>query len=48
VFTELRDQRVELELMLLKPNMILAGYSAPQQPAVEEVARAMASSTSRQ
>src|SRR5437879_3019580 len=31
VFTELRDQRVEFEGMLLKPNMVLAGYDAPQQ-----------------
>jgi fructose-bisphosphate aldolase, class I len=40
VFTELRDQRVELEGMLLKPNMVLAGYDAPQQASVEDVARA--------
>ena len=26
VFTELRDQRVQLEGMLLKPNMVLSGY----------------------
>ena len=39
VFTELRDQRVELEGMLLKPNMVLSGYDAPQQATVEEVAR---------
>jgi fructose-bisphosphate aldolase, class I len=38
VFTELRDQRVELEGMLLKPNMVLAGYDASQQAGVEEVA----------
>jgi fructose-bisphosphate aldolase class I len=38
VFTELRDQRVELEGMLLKPNMVLAGYDSPQQASVEEVA----------
>ena len=29
VFTELRDQRVEFEGMLLKPNMVLSGYDAP-------------------
>ena len=40
VFTELRDQRVELEGLLLKPNMVLAGYDAPQQASVEEVAAA--------
>src|SRR4029453_13946150 len=26
VFTELRDQRIEPEGMLLKPNMVLSGY----------------------
>jgi fructose-bisphosphate aldolase class I len=40
VFTELRDQRVEFEGMLLKPNMVLAGYDAPKQASVEEVAAA--------
>jgi fructose-bisphosphate aldolase class I len=40
VFTELRDQRVEFEGMLLKPNMVLAGYDAPKQATVEEVAAA--------
>ena len=39
VFTELRDQRVELEGMLLKPNMILSGYDCPAQAGDEEVAR---------
>ena len=38
VFTELRDQRVELEGMLLKPNMVLSGYECPVQADVEEVA----------
>jgi fructose-bisphosphate aldolase class I len=38
VFTELRDQRVEFEGMLLKPNMVLAGYDAPKQASVREVA----------
>ena len=40
VFTELRDQRVELEGMLLKPNMVLAGYDASEQAGVAEVAEA--------
>src|SRR4051795_13390850 len=39
VFTELRDQRVEFEGMLLKPNMVLSGYDAPQQASPDEVAR---------
>jgi fructose-bisphosphate aldolase class I len=39
VFTELRDQRVEFEGMLLKPNMVLSGYEAPQQASPDEVAR---------
>jgi fructose-bisphosphate aldolase, class I len=38
VFTELRDQRVELEGMLLKPNMVLAGYESSQPAGVQEVA----------
>jgi fructose-bisphosphate aldolase class I len=38
VFTELRDQRVHFEQMLLKPNMVLSGYSASQQASHEEVA----------
>ncbi len=40
VFTELHDQRVALEGMLLKPNMVLAGYDCPQQASVEEAAAA--------
>jgi len=39
VFTELRDQRVELEGMLLKPNMVLSGYDAAEQASIEDVAR---------
>jgi fructose-bisphosphate aldolase, class I len=31
VFTELYDQRVAREGMLLKPNMVLSGYDAPEQ-----------------
>jgi fructose-bisphosphate aldolase class I len=38
VFGELRAQRVQLEGMLLKPNMVLAGYDCPDQPGDEEVA----------
>src|SRR5919198_2448975 len=38
VFTELHDQRVELEGMLLKPNMVLSGYDAPDQAPVDEIA----------
>ena len=38
VFTELRDQRVQPEGMLLKPNMVLSGYSASTQADHEEVA----------
>jgi fructose-bisphosphate aldolase class I len=38
VFTELHDQRVELEGMLLKPNMVLSGYECPEQASDDEVA----------
>ncbi len=38
VFDELARQRVALEGMVLKPNMVLAGYESPQQPDHEEVA----------
>ena len=38
VFTELRDQRVEPEGMLLKPNMVLSGYDASEQAGHEQVA----------
>ena len=38
VFGELRIQRVELEGMLLKPNMVLAGYECSEQPGDDEVA----------
>jgi len=37
VFTELFDQRVELEGILLKPNMVLSGYDAAQRADAEEV-----------
>ena len=38
VFTELRDQRVHPEGMLLKPNMVLSGYDHPDQASHEHVA----------
>jgi fructose-bisphosphate aldolase, class I len=38
VFTELRDQRVAPEGMLLKPNMVLPGYDSGRQASPEEVA----------
>jgi len=38
VFAELRAQRVSFEGMLLKPNMVLAGYECPDQPDDEEIA----------
>jgi fructose-bisphosphate aldolase class I len=38
VFTELRDQRVHYEQMLLKPNMVLSGYDYPEQASHDEVA----------
>ncbi len=40
LFTELHDQRVELTGTLLKPNMVLSGYSASSRAGVEEVAQA--------
>ena len=38
VFTELRDQRVHPEGILLKPNMVLSGYECSEQVSHEEVA----------
>ena len=38
VFAELREQRVLFEGMLLKPNMVLAGYECSEQPGDDEVA----------
>ncbi|MHB8468487.1 MAG: class I fructose-bisphosphate aldolase [Gaiellaceae bacterium] len=38
LYTELYDQRVDVEGTLLKPNMVLSGYSAPQRAGVGEVA----------
>jgi fructose-bisphosphate aldolase, class I len=40
VFAELWKQRVVLERMLLKPNMVLAGKACPKQASVHEVAEA--------
>ena len=40
VFTELHDQRVDLEGMLLKPNMVLSGYDSPDQADADDVADA--------
>src|SRR6476620_1384744 len=38
VFTELRDQRIHFEQMLLKPNMVLSGYDASEQASDDEIA----------
>jgi fructose-bisphosphate aldolase class I len=38
VFGELLDQRVVLQGIVLKPNMVLAGYECPAQAGVDEVA----------
>ncbi|MEE9480182.1 MAG: class I fructose-bisphosphate aldolase [Kiloniellales bacterium] len=38
VFAELSIQEIELEGMLLKPNMVLSGKDCPEQAGVEEVA----------
>ncbi len=40
VFRELYAQRVSLECMILKPNMVLPGSTCPKQGTVEEVADA--------
>jgi fructose-bisphosphate aldolase class I len=40
VFTQLYTQRVMLEGMLLKPNMVLPGLECPKQESVDEVADA--------
>ena len=40
VFQQLYNQRVELEGMLLKPNMILPGLDCPEQPSADEVSDA--------
>ncbi|MGH2984768.1 MAG: class I fructose-bisphosphate aldolase [Solirubrobacterales bacterium] len=38
VFGQLADQRVRLEGIVLKPNMLLSGYDCPEQASVAEVA----------
>ena len=38
VFTELRDQRIQPEGILLKPNMVLPGYDGAAQASDEEIA----------
>jgi fructose-bisphosphate aldolase, class I len=38
VFAQLAEQRVLLEGVVLKPNMLLSGYNCPEQARVEEVA----------
>ena len=38
VFYQLLAQRVPLEQILLKPNMVLSGYECPQQASVQQVA----------
>jgi fructose-bisphosphate aldolase class I len=38
VFTELRDQRIHPEGILLKPNMVLSGYDASDRASADEVA----------
>ena len=38
VFRALFEQRVPLEQILLKPNMVLSGYSCPQKASVQQVA----------
>jgi fructose-bisphosphate aldolase class I len=38
LFQELTEQRVALEGMILKPNMVLSGLECPRQASVEEVA----------
>jgi fructose-bisphosphate aldolase class I len=38
VYTELHDQRVQLEGTLLKPNMVLSGYDASERADVQQVA----------
>ena len=40
VFNQLYTQRVTLEGMILKPNMVLPGLTCPKQEAVDEVADA--------
>ncbi len=39
VFNELHTQRIQLECLILKPNMILPGNTCPDQSTLEEVAQ---------
>ena len=39
-FAELKEQRIDLEGMVLKPNMVLSGADAEERADAEEVARA--------
>jgi fructose-bisphosphate aldolase class I len=38
LYTELHDQRIDLEGTILKPNMVLSGYDAAERAGIEEVA----------
>jgi fructose-bisphosphate aldolase class I len=38
VFEQLAEQRVCLEGIILKPNMVLSGYASPEQAGIQEVA----------
>ncbi len=38
LYTELFDQRIDIEGTLLKPNMVLSGYDASQRASIDEVA----------
>jgi fructose-bisphosphate aldolase class I len=40
LYTELFDQRIDVEGTLLKPNMVLSGYEASERAGVEEVGAA--------
>ena len=40
LYTELFDQRIDVEGTLLKPNMVLSGYEASERAGVDEVAQA--------
>jgi fructose-bisphosphate aldolase class I len=40
LYTELHDQRVDYRGTLLKPNMVLSGYDAPERAGAQEVAEA--------
>jgi fructose-bisphosphate aldolase, class I len=40
VYTEMHDQRIEYRGTLLKPNMVLSGYSASSRAGIDEVADA--------